>query len=884
MTVNFAGHLYDDAGNAVSGASVKLLETGTTTQEGSTDTTDSDGAWSFAEADQDRYDVEITSGSSVRRIRWDDQISLKELDARNNTGATTPAATFSNITDAVANQVAVFSGANATRADNDEIYLSFKLADSAGNLDEFARMTAVATDVTSGSEDGQIEFDVIKAGTLTKVWTITSSTSAAMSFDMNVDALTIGSGADTDVSLTFDANSADGVITWMEDEDYFKFSDDILMDGTEKISFNDTGEYISGDGTDLTIGSGGAINLTATTDVVIPANVGITFGSGEKIEGDSTDITVTSGAKINLTATSDVVIPSGVGLILDGSGSEKIESDGTDISISVGASGDINIPADIGLTFGDDGEKIEGDGTDLTIAGNNINLTATADVVIPADVGITFGSGEKIEGDDTDLTVTSGAKINLTATSDVVIPSGVGLVLDGSGSEKIESDGTDIDISVGANGDINIPANIGLTFGDDGEKIEGDGTDLTIAGNTLTLDATTDVVVPDGTGLLVGHSSNLVIGGQNPEMQMSGTAIADNIFAVNHFSGDTNRPARFWGVASKNASLGGHTAVADGHYIVEFSGIASNGTNFNNSAAIIRAEAVGTHSGTNAGGDWVFLTTTEDATSPSEKMRLDDAGDLTFSQATTISTSTGDLDLTSAGNMDITVQGNAAASLKISDGTTNILYPDFRTGFGTIAWLTWNKGATGFASASGLTPWFFRLMSGTMTLTGTTTVTAMNGVMMEIGAQTITDSSSVTITKASSLYIKNVAAAGSVTITNNYAIDTEAGAFLTAAGVWTDNPSTLAKKNNVLDISPDNLRGAIRAIHPRQWVYKDEWNDAGQQRYGIVAEELPRFLKPLGSTQNDVVQPSIMAGFALAGVHHLEDRITQLEAQLAALS
>ena len=107
-------------------------------------------------------------------------------------------------------------------------------------------------------------------------------------------------------------------------------------------------------------------------------------------------------------------ILSGVGVTF--ATAEKIESDGTDLSITVGSGGDINIPADIGLTFGDDGEKIEGDGTDLTISGNNINLTATADVVVTANVGVTFGSGEKIEGDDTDLTITSGAKINLTAT------------------------------------------------------------------------------------------------------------------------------------------------------------------------------------------------------------------------------------------------------------------------------------------------------------------------------------------------------------------------------------------------------------------------------------------------------------------------------------
>ena len=164
-------------------------------------------------------------------------------------------------------------------------------------------------------------------------------------------------------------------------------------------------------------------------------------------------------------------------------------------------SGDINVAANKGITFGDDGEKIEGDGTDLTITGNNIKLTATADVVIPADVGITFGTGEKIEGNSTDLTVTSGADINLTATADVNIPSGVGVTF-GDDGEKIEGNGTDLtvsasaDLNLTATTDINIPADVGLTFGDDGEKIEGDGTDLTISSSALaTIDAGTDIVL-----------------------------------------------------------------------------------------------------------------------------------------------------------------------------------------------------------------------------------------------------------------------------------------------------------------------------------------------------------------------------------------------------
>jgi len=264
MAINFRGYVFSDSGLAVDGATVELLHTGTSNLEGSSVDTDENGLWSFSEADQDRYDVKITKGGSIRYIRWDDQISLKEIDVRNNTANTTPAATLTNLTNNASNQVAVFSGANSTKADNDEIYLSFKMHDSAGNLDEFARMTVVATDVSTTTEDGQIEFDVMKAGTLTKVWTVTSSTAGAMSYDLNVDALTIGSGADTDVSLTFDANSADGVITWMEDEDYFKFSDDILMNSTERINFYDTAIYIYSS-------TDGQLDLVADTEIQIAA-------------------------------------------------------------------------------------------------------------------------------------------------------------------------------------------------------------------------------------------------------------------------------------------------------------------------------------------------------------------------------------------------------------------------------------------------------------------------------------------------------------------------------------------------------------------------------------------------------------------------------------
>ena len=79
-------------------------------------------------------------------------------------------------------------------------------------------------------------------------------------------------------------------------------TDSVLISGSgTRLDFNTdgSGEYISGDGTDLTIGAGSDIHLTATNDVNIPVNVGLRFGDGgENIETDNTDLTITSGADI----------------------------------------------------------------------------------------------------------------------------------------------------------------------------------------------------------------------------------------------------------------------------------------------------------------------------------------------------------------------------------------------------------------------------------------------------------------------------------------------------------------------------------------------------------------------------------------------------------
>ena len=81
-TINFKGFLYDDAGDAISGATINLYAKNSTTTSLASDTTDSNGAWdiNYTTAGTAGLDIQISSGDSKRRIKYDDKIHLAELD------------------------------------------------------------------------------------------------------------------------------------------------------------------------------------------------------------------------------------------------------------------------------------------------------------------------------------------------------------------------------------------------------------------------------------------------------------------------------------------------------------------------------------------------------------------------------------------------------------------------------------------------------------------------------------------------------------------------------------------------------------------------------------------------------------------------------------
>ena len=108
-------------------------------------------------------------------------------------------------------------------------------------------------------------------------------------------ALTFGQGtAGTDVVVTFDGETSDGVLSWMEDEDHFKFDDDVKIIDDKKI--------ILGTNDDITV----KYDETTNNSLEIAANVeGAALGVVLKAEqgddaGDEWKLNIADGGTLTL--------------------------------------------------------------------------------------------------------------------------------------------------------------------------------------------------------------------------------------------------------------------------------------------------------------------------------------------------------------------------------------------------------------------------------------------------------------------------------------------------------------------------------------------------------------------------------------------------------
>ena len=175
-------------------------------------------------------------------------------------------------------------GANYTRQST---YTDGDTISAADTNDEFDQLLAAFAANTGHTHDGTTG----EGGPITSLFT---------------NAVTFGTGADTDISVTFDANSNDGVITWMEDEDYFQFSDEILMTTTEKILFRDTALSISSS-------TDGQLDIDADTEVEITAplvemSADATVGDDFTLKSDAAVLGFGADTDVTLTHVADTAL------------------------------------------------------------------------------------------------------------------------------------------------------------------------------------------------------------------------------------------------------------------------------------------------------------------------------------------------------------------------------------------------------------------------------------------------------------------------------------------------------------------------------------------------------------------------------------------------
>ena len=264
------------------------------------------------------------------------------------------------------------------------------------------------------------------------------------------NTLTFGAGtAGTDITVTFDGETSDGVLKWMEDEDYFEFSDDILVASTEKLQFRDTAIYInsSADG-QLDLVADSEIQLAATTiDIngAVALNGAITGATNITLSGelDAATLDISGDADIDGTLETDALSINGTTVtstaaelnILDGVTATAAEINALDGITSTVAElnildGVTSTAAELNLVDGITAGTVSASKAVIVDSNKDLtglrNLTISGDLTVSGD-DITMGTntaGNLLVADGTNfnsIAVGSLSEISSVANDDVLL-------------------------------------------------------------------------------------------------------------------------------------------------------------------------------------------------------------------------------------------------------------------------------------------------------------------------------------------------------------------------------------------------------------------------------------------------------------------------------
>lgn len=181
--IRISGTFGNATGGVEASKTVTAFSVGTTSPALTTDTTDASGRWDLTRTLVGRYDAQLVTGSETHRLIALDKFQVTELHGRNPT-TLQPAGQFWSTTSEASSLVAIFGFRPATESsgvetpdapsDGDEGYIDYELSNSNATPQPWiaGRFTWVGADVSDGTEDGRLEWDVMTAGTLASAMTL----------------------------------------------------------------------------------------------------------------------------------------------------------------------------------------------------------------------------------------------------------------------------------------------------------------------------------------------------------------------------------------------------------------------------------------------------------------------------------------------------------------------------------------------------------------------------------------------------------------------------------------------------------------------------------------------------------------------------------------
>jgi len=492
-------------------------------------------------------------------------------------------------------------------------------------------------------------------------------------------AITIGDAtAGTDIAVTFDGETNDGVLTWMEDEDLFKFSDAI------NVGVDDTGYDVKFFGDTASrywlwdTSADGVVQRGTLTVGVDDA------GHDVKFFGDTA-----SAYMLWDTSTDDLVLAGAAGIDLAG----DIDVDGTANLDVVDIDGAVQLDAT--LTVGADDQ-----GYDVKFFGDTASAymlwdTSTDDLVLAGAAGIDLAGDIDVDG---------------TANLDAVDIDGA-VQIDGATTIGVDGTGLDVKFFGDTAGSfllwdqsddaLELTDSSPIKIGDGGDmQVYHDGTNSYITNSQGALKIATE---SSGIAVTIGHSTsevtiadNLTVTGtltlgSNAELTeaelelldglTAGTAIASKVVTTDSSIDTTGQ---------RNLTISGELDAATG----DFSGDVDVDGTLEADAITINSTAIGSIYGVVAGSSSIVTTGALDSGSITSGFGTIDTGSSTITTTGLISGGsldiddvlingttighTNDTDLMTVADGVLTVAGELdAATLDISgnadiDGTTNL--------------------------------------------------------------------------------------------------------------------------------------------------------------------------------------------------------------------